>query len=118
MAKFSVWDPINESENSALELEADDAQSAAVSYAEQDVDGDIDGLYTNEGEPLSDVAKDGHPIHVRDGNGVVTRWRVGVAGLEPLFAAAPVQFEETDRCEHGMYFTGAGACPMCGRGAE
>lgn len=23
-----------------------------------------------------------------------------------------------DRCIHGMFFSGAGACPQCGRGAE
>lgn len=25
--------------------------------------------------------------------------------------------ESDDRCEHGMFFSGAGACPMCGGGA-
>lgn len=24
--------------------------------------------------------------------------------------------EDDDRCEHGMFFTGAGACPMCREG--
>lgn len=25
---------------------------------------------------------------------------------------------DEDRCKHGMFFSGAGACPQCGRGAE
>ncbi len=25
---------------------------------------------------------------------------------------------DDDRCEHGMFFSGAGACPQCGGGAE
>lgn len=25
---------------------------------------------------------------------------------------------ESDRCEHGMFFSGAGACPKCGGGAQ
>lgn len=119
MAKFDVWDPINESENAAVEPEAEDARNAAINYAEQDVDEGYSGLYTREdGSSLVDVAKDGHPIRVRDEKGVVTRWRVGLMGAEPLFDAVQAQFEETDRCEHGMFFSGAGSCPKCGRGAE
>jgi hypothetical protein len=26
--------------------------------------------------------------------------------------------EDADRCEHGMFYSGAGACPQCGGGAE
>ena len=33
------------------------------------------------------------------------------------WVAQPADLEE-DRCEHGMFFSGAGACPKCGRGAE
>ena len=92
MAKFYVWDPVNESEDNALEVEAEDAHNASVIYAEQDVDGDIDGLYIRKGGgPIIDMVKDGHPIHVRDENEVITRWRVGVVGLEPLFDAIQVQ---------------------------
>lgn len=119
MAKFSVWDPVNESEERALAVEAEDANSAAIIYAEQDVDGGIDGLYAQRGgAPVNNVEKEGHPIHVRDEADKVTRWRVGVVGVESLFDAVQAQFEETDRCEHGMFFSGAGSCPKCGRGAE
>lgn len=30
----------------------------------------------------------------------------------------PEADDETMRCPHGMFYSGAGACPMCGRGAE
>jgi hypothetical protein len=119
MAKYKVWDVINCSEETAMELEADDEMEAAIMYVEEDVDGQASGLYTKEGGmPLDNITRDGHPVHVRDEDGVLTRWHVGVIEFEPTFAAVHRPIEETDRCEHGMYFTGAGACPQCGRGAD
>lgn len=37
-----------------------------------------------------------------------------------LQAARMAYFRETEdeRCEHGLFFSGAGACPQCGGGAE
>jgi hypothetical protein len=95
MAKFYAWDPVNEDESKALELEAVDAYSAAVGYAEQDVDGGIDGLYTGkDGGSVFNVAENGHPVHVRGEDGVVTRWHVGVVEAEPLFDAVKVELKE------------------------
>jgi hypothetical protein len=39
---------------------------------------------------------------------------------DELQAARMAYFRETedDRCEHGLFFSGAGACPQCGGGAE
>ena len=42
---------------------------------------------------------------------------------EPVFRVTKtvvIQHTEIgeDRCEHGMFYSGAGACPQCGGGAE
>jgi hypothetical protein len=120
MSDFSVWDAVNCTEEEAEYIFEDDAKSAAIAYAEQDVDGGIDGIYTNEkGLPLNDLNKEGQPIFVRDSNDVLTRWRVGVVEFEPVYAASQEELEPDDgRCPHGAFFTGAGACPQCGRGAD
>jgi len=47
MPKFKVWDPQNESLcSSTVEHEADDPREAAERYAEADVDGVRDGIYS------------------------------------------------------------------------
>ena len=92
MGKFKVWDDLNGSERTAQEIEAFDAESAAIDYAENDVDGHADGLYTDEhGHPLDDVADDGLPIRVKDEDGKVLLFRVGVMELEPVYDAHLVE---------------------------
>lgn len=31
------------------------------------------------------------------------------------FIPSPINKDDEDRCEHGMFFSGAGACPACGQ---
>lgn len=42
---------------------------------------------------------------------------VPLAKSEDRFQTIPLAKSE-DRCPHGMFFSGAGACPQCGKGAE
>jgi len=43
----------------------------------------------------------------------------GELGDPDVFLAARMSFfENKDRCKHGMFYSGAGACPQCGGGAE
>jgi hypothetical protein len=54
--KFMVWDPINESETHAREYLTVSEDRAAELYAEEDTDGQTDGIYTHHG----------HALHVRN----------------------------------------------------
>jgi hypothetical protein len=71
--KFKVWDEVDGSEEFAAELEAVDAQFAAEMFAEQDADGQFEGIYTK-----------GHPIMVRDEAGRLSRIFVWVE-YDPTF---------------------------------
>ncbi len=62
--KFKVWDKIHGTQESAQEINADCDYEAAEKYADDDVDGGIDGLYN-----------DGHEICVFDGTNVTT-WSI------------------------------------------
>ena len=72
---YKVWDKLNGSRETAHDIEAYDAQSAAEKYADEDVDGHIEGLYA-----------DCHPICVLDGETVRT-FEV-IADYSPTFHAA------------------------------
>jgi hypothetical protein len=69
MAKetFKVWDAINASEDSSSDIEAGDPHEAAEVYAEQDVDGNIDGIYTRA-----------HPVMVREADGTLHKFEITV----------------------------------------
>lgn len=81
MTRFYVWDELNESEKYALPLDACDADSAAVLYAEQDVDGGIDHIYER-----------GHTICVRQEGSAepVKRFKVEVE-YDPSFFASEIE---------------------------
>lgn len=76
MPKFKVWDPQNESLcPTTVEHEADDAQDAAEKYAEADVDGVSDDLYSK-----------GHNLMTQDEDGIARSVMVGVE-YEPIYHA-------------------------------
>ncbi len=76
MAQFKVWDAINAEESDAKVLEAYDAEEAATLFAEDDDDGQADGLYQSE-----------HPICVRTvHSGELTTFQVQVE-MVPSFVA-------------------------------
>jgi len=72
---YKVWDKLNGSRETAHDIEAFDAQSAAEQYADEDVDGHTDGLYA-----------DRHDICVLDGETVRT-FEV-IVDYSPTFYAA------------------------------
>lgn len=84
MSKFKVWDKFNSNESHGIYVTAFDAEEAAIQYAEEDVDGHIDGVYSGS---------DGHEICVLDENGKVVVCRVGVEEFEPVYAAYEVKSE-------------------------
>jgi hypothetical protein len=88
---FQVWDELNAEESCAHEIEADDAEEAAIRYAEEDVDGGIDGIYMHEGGPKPSLRDHGQPISVRAPNGVLSRFKVGVMEFEPIFGAEEIR---------------------------
>lgn len=97
---YRVWDKLNGSPESAVEIEADYAYEAAEKYAEQDVDGGMDGCYTRRNVPIHNLRTDGHPViveqavHVDGVNKRVRRvFHVGVVEYEPQYAAVEV-FDE------------------------
>ena len=81
-----MWDALNQEREDAEHLEAFDAEAAVKSYAECDIDGNCDGIYTDANHnPQS--AEHGQPIHVEDENGVVTKWHVAIVEYEPVYGA-------------------------------
>lgn len=74
MTKYKVWDH-RESEETASEFEAGDPSEAAEIYAEQDVDGNIDGIYSH-----------GHPVMVREEDGTPHKLMVTVE-YDPIYRA-------------------------------
>ena len=88
--KFKVWDHLNRDEGDAREIDAYDASDAAESYAEDDPDGMLDGLYTkSNGMPLNS-AMAGHPIMVLGEDGVPRKFLVGVTDMHPVFSSCEV----------------------------
>lgn len=80
--KFACWDEVNLTEEEATRIDAYDSISAAEEYARQDVDGNTDGVYfSNE-----------QPILVRHESGRLERFMVS-AEATPVYSAkrAPEQ---------------------------
>lgn len=90
---YLVWDMRNESRENASRIRADDPYDAAIIYAENDCDGLNEGLYTQRGQPMTNIARQGLPIAVEDPNGEVRVFRVGVTDFEPLFQACESFYE-------------------------
>lgn len=78
-SKFFVWSEEQGDRESAIEIEASDHEGAAMEYAENDVDGSIDGTYDNGGAVLC----------VEDKVGVRKRMHVEVE-YDPSFCASEV----------------------------
>ncbi len=91
---YRVWDERNETVNEARVFLADSAEEAAIQYAQEDVDGLIDGIYTHNGLPHHDLEKGGWPISVWDAQGRITRWKVGITEFEPVFGACEAKTQE------------------------
>lgn len=66
---YKVWDEVNASEESAADVEANSPEDAAETYADVDVDGGIDGIYSGH---------KGHPVSVRGPDGDLRRYTVSV----------------------------------------
>lgn len=92
---YLVWNMRRETRNTASRIRADDPYDAAIIYAENDCDGLHEGLYTQSGEPMTNIARQGLPIAVEDANGEVRVFRVGVTDFEPLFQACESFYEAT-----------------------
>lgn len=93
---YKVWDELNSEEQFAQEIEAFDASDAAEEYAEQDMDGNCDGIYTETDrdgrrDVMMGVAKNGHPILVRAPDGTLRRFRVGIVEYLPVYMAEEVE---------------------------
>ena len=91
MPKYKVWDDYNCDEEDAQELEESDAESAALKYAENDEDGRTDGLYFGaDGYGMQNLEKNGQPIMVREEDGTLHRFHVGITEFEPIYSAVEV----------------------------
>jgi len=83
-ADFLVWDELNSSEEFAQESNSYDEEQAAIDYAEEDSDGNSDGLYYN----YRNNTPGKHPILVKNiKTGIIKRYFVGIIEFEPVFAA-------------------------------
>lgn len=91
--KYKVYDELNSSLEYAQEIEAWDEREAAESYAEQDVDGNIDGIYGSKDSSfvMGDLQKDGQPICVVDEEGKIYHFKVGVTEYTPIYEATLVE---------------------------
>jgi hypothetical protein len=84
MYQYKVWDAEGSSVEYATEYEASTPSEAAEKYGEDDIDGQGDGVYVNEGLEVCVMGSDG----------IVLRFHV-TAEYEPTFYAAPVTSEAT-----------------------
>lgn len=86
---WRVWfdDETPPSPVNALIIIADTAEEAAIQYAEQDCDGQGDGLYTNHGGMPVHLSHEGVPLQVWGPDGKVHRFKVGIVEFEPVFGA-------------------------------
>lgn len=80
MAKYVVWDPGQEDEARASTYEAPSPDCAAERYAEEDVDGNGDGVYAGRG----------CRIHVRQVEGELLKFNVTV-DYDLVYYASPVE---------------------------
>ncbi|NIR30243.1 MAG: hypothetical protein GWN84_13220 [Gammaproteobacteria bacterium] len=99
--KYRVWDKLNGSRESAVEIEAGSAYEAAEKYAEQDVDGKTDGCYTRRNMPIHSLRADGHPVIVEPTiytggaqKDVQRVFHVGVVEYEPQYGSVEVFDDE------------------------
>lgn len=107
MTLYHVWDAINESRDNPDQIEAVDEQQAAIKYAEEDVDGNTDGVYNG-----------GHPIAVDNGTEVLC-FQVEVE-YDPVYWAKRIELpsQEPPR-EHNFVKLEGGddydiLCSVCG----
>lgn len=77
--EFKVWDA-NSDEKWAEVIQAGDPHEAAEVYAEQDVDGNIDGIYHSMGQP----------VMVREEDGTLHKFMVTVE-YDPIYRAEKVK---------------------------
>ena len=94
MAEFRVWDEFNANEDEAKTVLAASAYGAAIQFAERDIDGLHDGLYQDSGRELHSLERQGQPISVRDSDGALHRFKVGIVEFEPRFDAVKLSPEE------------------------
>jgi hypothetical protein len=88
METYKVWDELNSEEQFARNISADDEYEAAILYAEEDSDGNADGIYTDETRwALSNLLRDGHPICVRTPDGGLHKFHVGIVDFTPVYEA-------------------------------
>lgn len=87
MRAFKVWDKINGSSEEAEIIEAHYSSSAAEEYAEEDVDGHIEGTYGN-----------GHPIMVQTESGKLYEYKVTME-VVPSFYADLISKRDSKRLE-------------------
>ena len=87
--KFKVYDEFNSSLEFAQEIEAYDEREAAELYAEEDVDGNIDGIYSSKDDrwTIRNLQEDGQPVCVVDEEGKVYHFKVGVTEYTPIYEA-------------------------------
>ena len=90
LERFVVWDECNSSEEHALKIDAWCAVDAAEKYAEEDVDGNCDGIYLGDrSEPIwHDLKNNGQVICVRCPDGSLKRFAVGIVEFEPVYGSA------------------------------
>jgi hypothetical protein len=92
-SSFKVWDPACGTEKTAVVIgNAYDASDAAERFAENDIDGNIEGVYCKapyRDGPVTDVATQGRLLMVRCGaNGRLYKVRVGITEYEPVYEAS------------------------------
>jgi hypothetical protein len=97
LSNFKVWDEFNASEDTAWEIAADDAEEAAVLYAEKDVDGNTDGIYTCQGREMHNLTAQGQPVSVRCPDGTLKRFKVGIVEFEPVYKATEIANHEREK---------------------
>lgn len=99
MKTYKVWDPFNGSEENAKAVKHCHPKLAAIEFAEVDCDGATDGIYYDAGCPIDNLQKDGIPILVKDEDGNVYRFKVGVVALEPIFLAVEDEAAASENAE-------------------
>lgn len=89
MAAYRVWDKLNSNEEWAFEIDAYNVEEAAIAYAEEDSDGQADGIYGRE--PLNVLETQGCRVCVREvETGAYHEVMVGIIEYEPVWDAKEV----------------------------
>ena len=88
MMKYKVYDELNSSLEFAVEIDAYDEQEAAELYAEQDSDGNTDGIYSSKEDwAIRNLQKEGQPVCVVDEENKIYHFRVGITEYTPVYEA-------------------------------